>query len=131
MENGATLHLNFFIINVCLPINLTTYSGTCGQCSLETTNKQKVGNDLDLPQVDLMTFRAEYVRPGSGRLYPLLWQRSRRATAEVARDRPLSGRRTVNKPDEGHFRKSRNDLNLCDSKILSRFFSYGFLYMYS
>ena len=48
---------------------------------------------LDVPQVDLMNFRVEYVRPRSSRC--LGREAAERATREV-----------LNKQDEGLFRKS-------------------------
>ena len=45
------------------------------------------GMTLDLPQVDLMNFRVEYVRPRSGRC---IRSRSSRASDEVARGRLVS-----------------------------------------
>ena len=45
---------------------------------------------VDLPQVDLMNFRVEYVRPLSGRCL----------------GREAAERRVLNKQDEGLFRKS-------------------------
>ena len=56
---------------------------------------------------------------------------AKRPSERRSRERSFFVRRIVNKQDEGHFRKSRNDLNLCDSKIFTRFVSYVFLYMYS
>ena len=60
-----------------------------------------VGLSLDLPQVDLMNFRVEYVfRPRRGRCL------GREAAERATKSREVV-RRVLNKQDEGLFRKSR------------------------
>ena len=53
---------------------------------------------IDLPQVDLINFRVEYVRPRSGRCL------GRKAAERATKSREV--RRVLNKQDEGLFRKS-------------------------
>ena len=59
-------------------------------------------NLVDLPQVDLVNFRVEYVRPRSGRFL------GREAAERATKSREVDVRRVLNKLDEGLFRKSTN-----------------------
>ena len=78
-------------------------------------------NSVDLPQVDLMNFRVEYVRPLSGRC--LGREAAERATKsrEVLRHERYFERyfvrRVLNKQDEGLFRKSRTVSELRDLSL--------------
>ena len=57
---------------------------------------------LDLPQVDLMNFRVEYVKPRSDRGGCL----GREAAERATKSREVFVRRVLNEQDEGFFRKS-------------------------
>ena len=59
-----------------------------------------MASSLDLPQVDLMNFRVEFVRPRSGRCF------GRQATKRATKSQEVFVRRVLNKQAEGLFRKS-------------------------
>ena len=101
-----------WLLNLCFEtlINLTQINSVSLACYRQIGSKstnhsplawrtegQKVTLVVDLPQVDLMNFRIELVRPPSGRF----WGSERRS-----RERLSFVRRVLNKPDEGLFRKS-------------------------
>ena len=81
------------------------------QCSQATADAL-----ADLPQVDLMNFRVEHVRPRSGRCL------GREAAERATKSREV--RRVLNKQDERLFRKSSFSVarKLCDLETFLCFF---------